>query len=471
MQAVGYIRISRVGGRAGESFISPDVQRERIAAYAVAHGHTIVDYVTDKDQSGGTMTRPGFDRARRMIESGKADGLIVAKLDRFSRTLKGALDTIDELRAAGAELVSVAEQFDTTTPMGRAMLSITLVFAEMTRDQITADWATSREKAVDRGAYISKHVPLGYVRGADGRLVVDPAAAERVRAGFAARAKGVGLSECARIMGLVSAKTGRAVPQTAMYVLRNRAYLGESRHGRPIEEGGAGEYVNLAAHEPIVDRDVFEQAQVARPTATARNGEGRLLSGLIRCATCRSAMSGGSSSKAYKCSNPRCDKHAGIAAEAIESYVKTTYGMFVEAPALGAAAERDALLEELADAEARAVAYMSKADPTDAGFEAGRDANNARVAEARRAVAAIAAPELVELHDDDDPINVQRHKLSNAIAAVFVAPAEKGEEGKPKRRGEVGQRARIVRVGTPVDLPKRGRKGGGAAEPFVIEPY
>jgi DNA invertase Pin-like site-specific DNA recombinase len=470
MQAIGYIRISRVGGRSGESFISPDVQRERIAAYATAHGHTIVDYVTDKDQSGGTMDRPGFARALGMIESGKADGLIVAKLDRFSRTLKGALDTIADLRESGAELVSVAEQFDTTTPMGNAMLSITLVFAEMTRDQITADWATSREKAIERGVYVSKHVPLGYRRvdaiGPSGRRVamplqIDPEAAERVRAGFAARARGVGLSECSRIMGLVSPTTGQAVPQTAMYILRNRAYLGESRHG---------DYVNPAAHEPIVGRDVFEQAQIARPVATARSGEGRLLSGLIRCANCRSAMSGGGASKAYKCGNAECSAHAGISAEAIESYVKTTYAMFVEAPAIAEAAERDDLLADLVGAERELAAYLQVMRPSDEGYRIGYDTHAATVAEARRAVAAIAEPELVELRDDD-PIGVQRHKLSNAIAAVFVAPAEKGEGGKPKRRGEVGQRARIVRVGTPVDLPKRGHKGGGAAEPFVIEAY
>ena len=131
-----YIRVSKVAGRSGESFISPDGPARAHRVLGQAHGHTLTWHEPELDVSGGTMSRPIFDRIMERIRAGQTDGVIVAKLDRFARTLVGALSTLEEFERHGAVLVSVADNIDLSTPMGKAFLRILLVFAELERDRI-----------------------------------------------------------------------------------------------------------------------------------------------------------------------------------------------------------------------------------------------------------------------------------------------------------------------------------------------
>lgn len=73
----GYLRVSRVGGRSGDSFISPILQRKQIARWAEAQGHEGVAWHDDLDQSGGTIRRPGFQAMLARIEAGETDGVVV----------------------------------------------------------------------------------------------------------------------------------------------------------------------------------------------------------------------------------------------------------------------------------------------------------------------------------------------------------------------------------------------------------
>ena len=79
--ADGYIRVSRRGGREGESFISPDVQRERIAKWAAANDIEIVQWWEEIDQSGAKLERPLFQEALARCERGETGGIVVARLD------------------------------------------------------------------------------------------------------------------------------------------------------------------------------------------------------------------------------------------------------------------------------------------------------------------------------------------------------------------------------------------------------
>ena len=83
--ADGYIRVSRRGGREGESFISPDVQREKIATWAKAHGIEIIHWWEEIDQSGAKLDRPMFQEALARCERGETAGIVVARLDRFAQ--------------------------------------------------------------------------------------------------------------------------------------------------------------------------------------------------------------------------------------------------------------------------------------------------------------------------------------------------------------------------------------------------
>jgi hypothetical protein len=84
--ADGYIRVSRVGGRGGESFISPDEQRAAIEAWARSTGTTILEWHTDLDRSGGTLDREGFQAALERCRAGLAGGIVAAKIDRLARS-------------------------------------------------------------------------------------------------------------------------------------------------------------------------------------------------------------------------------------------------------------------------------------------------------------------------------------------------------------------------------------------------
>ena len=115
MRLVGYIRVSRVKGREGDRFISPDVQRERVDALARAGGHTVVEWIEDLDESGGTMRRPGMERAMRMVETGDAQGVAVARLDRFSRSAVDVELGVRRLEQAGGIFLAADLGMDTST--------------------------------------------------------------------------------------------------------------------------------------------------------------------------------------------------------------------------------------------------------------------------------------------------------------------------------------------------------------------
>ena len=83
-----------------------------------------------------------------------ADGIIVAKLDRFARSNRGALEAIDEIEAVGGVLISVAEQIDTSGYAGKFMRNIFFATAQMERERIGEQWFTARSRAVERGIQI-----------------------------------------------------------------------------------------------------------------------------------------------------------------------------------------------------------------------------------------------------------------------------------------------------------------------------
>ena len=152
--ADGYIRVSRRAGREGESFISPEVQRKKIAAWAKLHEVEIVEWWEEIDQSGAKLERPMFQQALARCEAGETGGIVVARLDRFARSAVDALSSIRRLNDAGARLVSVEENFDGSTPMGRFAIGILILIAELELERIKSGWEAAVSQAVGRGIHI-----------------------------------------------------------------------------------------------------------------------------------------------------------------------------------------------------------------------------------------------------------------------------------------------------------------------------
>src|SRR5439155_13083762 len=147
----GYVRVSRIGGRAGDGYISPEVQREQISAFASLMGVEIDAWHDDQDYSGGNIERPGFLEVIRRIESGETGGVIVAKIDRFARSAPDGGSMVRRIIDAGGIFASAQERIDPTTDFGKAMLNIMFVMAELQLDQLKSGWKTAKGRAIRRG--------------------------------------------------------------------------------------------------------------------------------------------------------------------------------------------------------------------------------------------------------------------------------------------------------------------------------
>jgi site-specific DNA recombinase len=187
LRLVGYVRVSDTAGRSGASFISPVVQRERIAAWCSLYNARLQHVFEELDESGGRVDRPLLLAAIDRVERGMSDGIIVAKLDRFGRSFKDALEHIERIDRAGGRLISVQDQFDLGTDHGRLVLRLMLSFAEFERDRIRTTWDDANRKAVERGVHTATQAPTGYRKGRDPRLRVDPRSAPAIREAFAMR--------------------------------------------------------------------------------------------------------------------------------------------------------------------------------------------------------------------------------------------------------------------------------------------
>ena len=284
--ADGYMRVSRRAGRLGESFISPEVQRKKIADWAKLHEVEVARWWEEIDQSGAKLQRPMFQQALERCEAGETGGIIVARLDRFARSAVDALESIKRLNAAGARLVSVEDNFDGSTPMGRFAIGILTLIAELELERIKENWETAVSRAVERGVHISARTPVGYTRDEKTkRLIVDPRTAPAVAEVFRRRALGASWAELTRYL-----EEQRVFPSTGndhwskfgvASLVKNPVYLGQARSGKVINEH---------AHEPIVTRAEFDAAQsVKKSLLSPHDGSiasKAMLGGLARCAGC-----------------------------------------------------------------------------------------------------------------------------------------------------------------------------------------
>src|SRR5215218_8925135 len=330
--ADAYLRVSRRAGREGESFISPEMQRKKIADWAKLHEVEILAWWEEIDQSGAKLERPLFQQALARCEAGETGGIVVAKLDRFARSAVDALGAIRRLNDAGARLVSVEDNFDGSTPMGRFAIGILTLIAELELERIKESWTAAVSGAVERGVHISARPPTGYLRDENGRLIRDEPAASAVAELFRRRAGGASFRSLASWLDEQGIRPPTGNPHWSTsgvrQLLHNPVYLGQARSGKYVLEG---------AHEPLVSRADFDAAQATRTLLKAREGSiagQALLGGLIRCAGCDHTLkiAGNTSKKTgerypvYYCTGRYatglCPARATIRASYVDQYVE-----------------------------------------------------------------------------------------------------------------------------------------------------
>ena len=467
MRLVGYVRVSSVGGRAGETFISPSVQRDRVEQLARAHGHTIVAWQEDLDQPGSRLNRPGLDEAFRLIEQGDADGLAVAKLDRFARSVAGAAQALQRLEDAGAVLLSADLGMDTSTPAGKLMRNVLMALAEFELDRIRENWRDAKGRAIDRGVMIAPYVIAGYRRRADGRLEPDPETAPVIRELFLRRAANESWRSLAAFVGERIPGHGWGLGSLTS-LIKSRTYLGELRHG---------DDVNLNAHEPLVTRAEWEAAQMVKQLRPPRR-VGSLLAGIVRCAACGYTMSRETSGKRfgdtqywyYGCRKQHaggtCPEPTKITGPTLDEYVTELFlGRVGVEPAVAVGeppeARMDAAIAVVESAEAELAAYRDANLVTIIGtdaFRAGLAERAKAVDQARAQIAALRGtiPQAVpgaDLADiwDNLALEERRQILAAGIDAVFVKRAHLSRRGTP-----VNERAVVLFAGQwPLELAGR----------------
>ena len=162
---------------------------EAYIASQKAEGWLLVpDRYDDGGFSGGTLERPALKRLLADIEAGKIDIVVVYKIDRLSRSLMDFARLVEVFERKSVTFVSVTQQFNTTTSMGKLTLNILLSFAQFEREvigeRIRDKFAASRKKGMWMGGW----APLGY-RVKDRKLVIDKAEAAKVRHIFETFAK------------------------------------------------------------------------------------------------------------------------------------------------------------------------------------------------------------------------------------------------------------------------------------------
>ena len=469
----GYIRVSVVGDRDGERFISPSLQRDRITGWAAAHGHGLADIREDLDVSGGSRKRPQLEALIGQIEAGQLDGLVVAKLDRFARNLVHGITLIERIDKAGGQFVAVADGFDTSTPYGRLALNIMLSIGQFELERYRDQARDARAAQVQAGRWTGSRVPFGYAKQPDGRLVPGEHAA-LARELFERRAAGESLTVLARWLDSLGIRTGRdGTPrrQWARDVIASRAYLGEVR---------AGAAVNREAHEPLVDELLWQRAQQARSAVPARSaGEARALAGILRCDGCRYALSpakaryAGGAKTAYRCRGRHaageCPAPAFCLEDQILPMVERAFFWLVggmHADAAGDAERAQEAITERDHARAELVAYRDTASAvlSPGDFADGLRVRQAAVDDAERQLAAQVAARPAGLPDATSlrfawpslTVSRKRRMFAAAFDAVAVAkPLVPGSHSEP-----LPGRAWFAAAGTLDGLPRPGASLG-----------
>ncbi len=472
----GYVRVSRVGKRKGEGFISPTVQERAIRDWAARSGHKIVMQPHELNVSGGTMDRPIFNSILERIRSGQSGGLVVYKLDRFSRSLLGAVGTLAEIGKHGAVFASATEPtLDYSTPSGRAFVQQMFVFAEFTRSTIKESWATSQRHAIERGIHISPNGYLGYDRGDDGRLVPN-ADAPVVAEIFRRRGAGESWGVLASVLDEVAPHDHGApwTDQQAKGLCSKRIYLGEASRYVGQDRDGRGPIVNPDAHPPLVTAAQWQAAQ-KKPRVPSANGatDPHLLTGLVRCAGCRYSMSVGRGPKGermYRCrghhGSGTCPSSASVMADAIEAHVEEIVLADIDGTAslVPDTSERERAHADLEQARADLEGFRQDAaarrklgtdwhDWLDTYLTAVQKGEAALARIDGRAAAVMEG--LTRDHYLALPPSDRREVLAGFIDCVFVGRSH----GRGRNVDPIGKRSRVLWRGEgPADLPQRRRR-------------
>ena len=298
-----------------QEFNTLDAQRESAEAYIQSQTHEgwqcLPARYDDGGFTGGNMERPALKRLLADIEAGQIDCVVVYKVDRLSRSLLDFARMMEVFDKRKVAFVSVTQQFNTGTSMGRLILHVLLSFAQFEREMISERTRDKMAAARRKGKYVGGTPILGYgIDHSAKRLIVDRDEAAKVAAIFALYLEHEALLPVVHELerrGWVNKRWvtqkgqelgGKPFTRTSLHkLLTNVTYLGQVRYKGELHSG---------QQPAIVEPDVFQRVQAtmqhnARNSGVdVRNQHGAILKGILRCGHCQCAMTPSYSSKGKK---------------------------------------------------------------------------------------------------------------------------------------------------------------------------
>jgi site-specific DNA recombinase len=170
MKTIGYVRVST--DKQADRGVSLEAQAEKIRAMAVVHGTELLDIIVDGGESAKSLNRPGMARLLTLVDSGEVQAVIIAKLDRLTRSVKDLCTLLDRFTRRGVTLISVAESLDTGSAAGRLVLNIMTAVSQWEREAIGERTRDAMSHKRNQGERVG-NIAYGYRLAGDGVHVED----------------------------------------------------------------------------------------------------------------------------------------------------------------------------------------------------------------------------------------------------------------------------------------------------------
>ncbi len=271
-----YIRVST--DTQFEEGYSVEAQTERLEAWCKIKNYKNTELYIDGGWSGSNIDRPELRRLMGDIAMGKVKVVVVYKLDRLSRSQKDTLFLLEDVFAPNdCDFISINENFDTTSPYGKAMIGILSVFAQLERENIRERTRMGMYARVKSGLWMGGDgIPFGYDYDKDQGILVPNSHAEDVKNIFDLYLKGYSTTKLAQMFAVSSDKQ-------ITDILDRVTYLGKISYKGEIFEG---------KHEALIDQDTFDKVQRERSRRSTKNAftSSYLLTGLLICGKCGAKM-------------------------------------------------------------------------------------------------------------------------------------------------------------------------------------
>ena len=297
--AIGYCRCSTEEQQRSSSELNTlEAQEQMIREYCSRSHPDWVLEVAHEVRSAKDMNRPELQRILQRVQSGEVAALIVYRLDRLARSVKDLLAISEQLERHGVELVSLREQIDTSTPIGRLFFTLMGLLAQFEREVIAERIADKMRAMSAQGIWVRGRVPFGYrLNRETRRLEINPDAAPWVRWMFERFVQTGSVGRVARELHQneefrnLRRRMGYQIDRfwtdkLVANILVNKIYLGHTVYG--------GEVLCEHTHPPIIDAELFERVQALLPSnriyrpqySPATQEDPYLLRGSVYCREC-----------------------------------------------------------------------------------------------------------------------------------------------------------------------------------------